>query len=91
MTLYIFQNLKVIAATVASDPTKYSDAFLGKPNKEYCDWILNPDKWGGMRLLVFCFKVILSGMISTTGVLFKIKRVTSLVVLLVYLTDSLAV
>ncbi|PHU13048.1 Ubiquitin thioesterase OTU1 [Capsicum chinense] len=47
MTLYIFQNLKVIAATVASDPTKYSDAFLGKPNKEYCDWILNPDKWGG--------------------------------------------
>ncbi|XP_019249841.1 PREDICTED: ubiquitin thioesterase OTU1 isoform X2 [Nicotiana attenuata] len=38
---------QVIAATVASDPTKYSDAFLGKPNKEYCDWILNPEKWGG--------------------------------------------
>ncbi|XP_009627563.1 OVARIAN TUMOR DOMAIN-containing deubiquitinating enzyme 2 [Nicotiana tomentosiformis] len=38
---------QVIAATVASDPTKYSDAFLGKSNKEYCDWILNPEKWGG--------------------------------------------
>uniref|UniRef100_A0A5B7A8B7 Ubiquitin thioesterase OTU n=3 Tax=Davidia involucrata TaxID=16924 RepID=A0A5B7A8B7_DAVIN len=38
---------QVIAATVASDPTKYSEAFLGKPNKEYCEWILNPEKWGG--------------------------------------------
>ncbi|KAL6202359.1 hypothetical protein ACLB2K_026067 [Fragaria x ananassa] len=37
----------VIAATVASDPTKYSEAFLGKPNEEYCAWILNPEKWGG--------------------------------------------
>ncbi|KVH99150.1 Ovarian tumor, otubain [Cynara cardunculus var. scolymus] len=38
---------QVIAATVASDPTKYSEAFLGKPNEEYCAWILNPEKWGG--------------------------------------------
>ncbi|XP_004294379.1 PREDICTED: ubiquitin thioesterase OTU1 [Fragaria vesca subsp. vesca] len=38
---------QVIAATVASDPTKYSEAFLGKPNEEYCVWILNPEKWGG--------------------------------------------
>ncbi|KAL6541132.1 OTU protein [Orobanche minor] len=38
---------QVIAATVASDPEKYSEAFLGKANEEYCAWILNPDKWGG--------------------------------------------
>ncbi|XP_022039473.1 OVARIAN TUMOR DOMAIN-containing deubiquitinating enzyme 2 isoform X1 [Helianthus annuus] len=38
---------QVIAATVASDPTKYSEAFLGKRNEEYCAWILNPEKWGG--------------------------------------------
>ncbi|KAI8557596.1 hypothetical protein RHMOL_Rhmol04G0022000 [Rhododendron molle] len=38
---------QVIAATVASDPTQYSEAFLGKPNEEYCTWILNPEKWGG--------------------------------------------
>ncbi|KAL1811464.1 hypothetical protein DCAR_0623604 [Daucus carota subsp. sativus] len=38
---------QVIAATVASDPKKYSEAFLGKPNEEYCAWILNPEKWGG--------------------------------------------
>ncbi|XP_006855843.2 ubiquitin thioesterase OTU1 [Amborella trichopoda] len=38
---------QVIAATVASDPTRYTGAFLGKPNEEYCAWILDPEKWGG--------------------------------------------
>ncbi|KDO62689.1 hypothetical protein CISIN_1g0284552mg, partial [Citrus sinensis] len=37
----------VIAATVASDPVKYSEAFLGKSNQEYCSWIQDPEKWGG--------------------------------------------
>lgn len=38
---------QVIAATVASDPVKYNEAFLGKPNEEYCAWILDSEKWGG--------------------------------------------
>ncbi|CAI0382751.1 unnamed protein product [Linum tenue] len=38
---------QVIAATVASDPVKYNEAFLGKPNQEYCAWILDSEKWGG--------------------------------------------
>lgn len=38
---------QVIAATVASDPEKYSEAFLGKPNEEYCAWIQDSEKWGG--------------------------------------------
>ncbi|XP_065037330.1 OVARIAN TUMOR DOMAIN-containing deubiquitinating enzyme 2 isoform X2 [Musa acuminata AAA Group] len=38
---------QVIAAVVASDPGKYTEAFLGKPNNEYCAWIQDPDKWGG--------------------------------------------
>ncbi|XP_057957296.1 OVARIAN TUMOR DOMAIN-containing deubiquitinating enzyme 2 isoform X2 [Malania oleifera] len=38
---------QVIAAIVTSDPTKYSEAFLGKPNEEYCVWILDSEKWGG--------------------------------------------
>ncbi|XP_068489205.1 OVARIAN TUMOR DOMAIN-containing deubiquitinating enzyme 2 isoform X1 [Phaseolus vulgaris] len=38
---------QVIAATVASDPQKYCEAFLGKPNAEYCNWILDSEKWGG--------------------------------------------
>ncbi|TXG67773.1 hypothetical protein EZV62_009048 [Acer yangbiense] len=37
---------QVIAATVVSDPIKYSEAFLGKPNEEYCSWILDSEKWG---------------------------------------------
>jgi ubiquitin thioesterase OTU1 len=39
--------LKVIAATVASDPAKFNEVFLGKPNEAYCAWILDPEKWGG--------------------------------------------
>ncbi|KAL5725196.1 hypothetical protein ACHQM5_008366 [Ranunculus cassubicifolius] len=37
----------VIAATVASDPVNYSEAFLGKTNQDYCAWILDSDNWGG--------------------------------------------
>lgn len=50
--------LKVIAATVASCPEKYSEAFLGKPNEEYCAWIQESEKWGGLltksRHINFC-------------------------------------
>lgn len=46
--------LKVIAATVASDPTRYSEAFLGKPNEEYCSWILDSEKWGGLYQYYRC-------------------------------------
>lgn len=41
---------QVIAATVASDPEKYSEAFLGKPNEEYCAWIQDSEKWGGLLM-----------------------------------------
>ncbi|KAK9839310.1 hypothetical protein WJX81_006947 [Elliptochloris bilobata] len=38
---------RVIAAAVAGDPEMYSEAFLGRPNADYCRWILSQDKWGG--------------------------------------------
>eukprot|EP01018_Ginkgo_biloba_P024690 Gb_06226 [translate_table: standard] len=38
---------EVIAATVASDLVTYNEAYLGKPNEEYCAWILDSEKWGG--------------------------------------------
>jgi hypothetical protein len=38
---------RLIAETVAGDPETFSEAFLGKPNAEYCEWILQPSKWGG--------------------------------------------
>jgi hypothetical protein len=37
--------MEVIAATVASDPEKFNEAFLGIPNEAYCAWILDNEKW----------------------------------------------
>ncbi|CAN7986922.1 unnamed protein product [Ixodes hexagonus] len=38
---------QVIADAVAADRETYTEAFLGRPNREYCTWILNEDHWGG--------------------------------------------
>lgn len=38
---------QVIADCVAADRETYTEAFLGRPNREYCTWILNEDHWGG--------------------------------------------
>jgi ubiquitin thioesterase OTU1 len=38
---------QIIAESVSNDPDNYSEAILGKPNREYCRWILKPDSWGG--------------------------------------------
>ncbi|KDR09586.1 ubiquitin thioesterase OTU1 [Zootermopsis nevadensis] len=38
---------QIIAESVSNDPDNYSEAILGKPNPEYCHWILKPDSWGG--------------------------------------------
>ncbi|XP_046683946.1 ubiquitin thioesterase OTU1 [Homalodisca vitripennis] len=38
---------QVIAGELASDPDKYNEAFLGRPNAEYCNWIKKPESWGG--------------------------------------------
>ncbi|GMH35786.1 hypothetical protein BSKO_03654 [Bryopsis sp. KO-2023] len=38
---------KVISDAVLADPFSYSEAVLGKPPWEYCEWINNPQHWGG--------------------------------------------
>ncbi|KAL3219697.1 hypothetical protein MRX96_030249 [Rhipicephalus microplus] len=38
---------QVIADCVAADKETYTEAFLGRPNREYCTWILNEEHWGG--------------------------------------------
>lgn len=38
---------QIIAETVSKDTENYCEAILGKPNKEYCNWILKADSWGG--------------------------------------------
>lgn len=37
----------IIAETVSKDQTTYSEAILGKPNAEYCEWIKDSNSWGG--------------------------------------------
>ena len=34
-----------------SDPAKYNHVFLGRPNREYVEWIMRDDSWGGMQLM----------------------------------------
>lgn len=38
---------EVIAQHVANDSVQYNEGFLGKENKDYCDWIRMPSSWGG--------------------------------------------
>lgn len=37
----------MIANTVASDPGRFNEAMLGRPNSEYVEWIKKTDSWGG--------------------------------------------
>ena len=38
---------RVIADAVAGDTFTYTEGFLGKPNAEYCAWIMDSQHWGG--------------------------------------------
>ncbi|XP_065051185.1 ubiquitin thioesterase OTU1-like isoform X2 [Rhopilema esculentum] len=41
-------EMRSLAANcIISDPANFNEALLGKPVKEYCDWLLNPSNWGG--------------------------------------------
>lgn len=38
---------EIIANAVKENSTEFNEAVLGKPNNEYCEWIQNPNSWGG--------------------------------------------
>lgn len=38
---------RIIVDYVRRDPETFNEAFLGKPNEEYCEWILKSTSWGG--------------------------------------------
>ena len=51
---------EVIANVVSSDQEKYSQAYLGRENQQYCTWILTKDAWGGaieVQILAEYFQV----------------------------------
>eukprot|EP00434_Breviolum_minutum_P008814 symbB.v1.2.007773.t1/scaffold481.1/size198263/4 len=37
----------VVAQRIAGDPERFCEAFLAKPNAEYCKWIQQENSWGG--------------------------------------------
>ncbi|OQR76037.1 ubiquitin thioesterase OTU1-like [Tropilaelaps mercedesae] len=55
---------QIIADTVAADSTTYNEAFLGKPNREYCTWILNEEHWGGAIELAILSKHFRTEMVA---------------------------
>ena len=38
---------QIIAEAVAADSSNFSEAILGRPNADYCEWIQKPESWGG--------------------------------------------
>eukprot|EP00913_Durusdinium_trenchii_P029723 g27856.t1 len=38
---------QLVAQRIKEDPERFSEAFLAKPNEEYCSWILKDGSWGG--------------------------------------------
>eukprot|EP00177_Eucheuma_denticulatum_P008731 GFKZ01015865.1.p1 GENE.GFKZ01015865.1~~GFKZ01015865.1.p1 ORF type:complete len:319 (+),score=29.38 GFKZ01015865.1:166-1122(+) len=43
----VFELREVVSSVIASAPQLYGEAFLGRPNSEYCAWILSENSWGG--------------------------------------------
>ncbi|KAF9169770.1 hypothetical protein BGX21_009853 [Mortierella sp. AD011] len=45
---------QIVAQVVEANPEAYSDVVLGRPRKEYCDWIKRENSWGGaIELAIF--------------------------------------
>lgn len=38
---------QIVVSYIEKDPALYSEAVLGRPRQEYCEWILKKDSWGG--------------------------------------------
>lgn len=67
-TNVMFELRTIISETIMNDPINYSDAILGRPRKEYCDWIRKETSWGGAIELA-----ILSKHFEVTIICFDIK------------------
>lgn len=63
---------QLVADCIANQPDTYNDAILGRPVKEYCDWIRNTTSWGGaieLAVLSNHFRFEIAVVNSTTGVI----------------------
>ncbi|KAK3839445.1 MAG: hypothetical protein JOS17DRAFT_729163 [Linnemannia elongata] len=45
---------QIVAKAIDANPDAYSDVVLGRPRKEYCEWIKKENSWGGaIELAIF--------------------------------------
>ncbi|EGC33504.1 hypothetical protein DICPUDRAFT_88743 [Dictyostelium purpureum] len=67
------QLRQLIAQVVRSDPFEYNEGFLGKSNAGYCNWILNPNHWGGaieLSILSNHYKVEIAAFDISTQIMY---------------------
>ncbi|KAH7057985.1 hypothetical protein BKA57DRAFT_531285 [Linnemannia elongata] len=63
---------QIVAKTIDANPDAYPDVVLGRPRKEYCEWIKKENSWGGaIELAIFSdhYKIEIDSIdVSTTRV-----------------------
>ncbi|KAI3404951.2 OTU1 [Candida oxycetoniae] len=68
---------KVVVSYIEKNAVLYSDTILGRPRKEYCEWILKKDSWGGaieLGILADWFDVQITCVDIESGNFIKIKN-----------------
>lgn len=64
----------LVAASIESDPSQWSELVLGKLPHEYCAWIQQPSSWGGaveLRILSSMFEVEIIALCVQTAKLLR--------------------
>ncbi|KAF9906347.1 ubiquitin-specific protease otu1 [Linnemannia zychae] len=63
---------QIVAKAIEANPDAYPDVVLGRPRKDYCDWIRKENSWGGaIELAIFSdyYKIEIDSIdVSTTRV-----------------------
>jgi len=65
---------EIIATVVISQPEKYSEPILGRPNSKYSAWIQSKNAWGGaieLQILAEYFQTVISVVDTQSGCLTK--------------------
>ncbi|KAK9469398.1 hypothetical protein V1512DRAFT_231844 [Lipomyces arxii] len=60
----------LVASAIVEDPIEYSDAVLGRPRAQYCEWITRDNSWGGaieISILANHFDITINSIDVATG------------------------
>ncbi|GMM32695.1 ubiquitin-specific protease [Saccharomycopsis crataegensis] len=67
---HVISLRSIVAEVLLENPTKYTKAYLGRPPKEYIEWITTTDAWGGaIELEIFAnhFSIAIDSVDVKTG------------------------